>query len=185
MIYIIHRKHVFDGGSRQSWNAVTAYSCVYRTGAKEMEWTKDFHYKKEAVAWCEENNIDWMTEEDWDNHWNNALQEAGDVGDIYFKAAQILNERLFKISRNCTEWKVGVFEGRVLGFKDGYKKGLAKGMSDGRFKMAKEIAVSMFGLGMPFETCKILFQGILSVEALSQIHQNVLSQEKTASFVKS
>lgn len=178
MIYIIHRKHVFDGGSMKSWNAVTAYSLVYRTSAKEKEWSKNFHYKKEAVDWCKENNIDWMTEADWDKHWNNALQEAGNDGDIYFKAAQILNDRLFKINRNCAEWKAGEFEGEVLGRRDGYEKGLKKGISEGRYEMAKEIAASMFELGTPFETVQLHLQGTLSKETLSKIRQDVSERNK-------
>ena len=183
MIYIIHRKHIFDGGSMKSWNAVTAYSLVYRTGAKERAWSKNFHYKKEAVDWCKENKIDWMTEADWDKHWDNALHEAGNDGDIYLKAAQILNERLFKISRNCAEWKAGEFEGLFLGRKDGYEKGFKKGISEGRFEMAKEIAASMFELGTLFETVQIDLQGTLAKECLSEIRHSVEERGKSAESV--
>ena len=104
MIYIIHRKYVFDGGSMKSWNAVTAYSEVFRTGIKHMAWTQNFHYKKEAVDWCKKHHIDWMTEKDWENHWNNALEEAGD-GDIWEKAAKILNKRLFHVASDDNKRK--------------------------------------------------------------------------------
>ncbi len=184
MIYIIHRKHVFDGGSMKSWNAVTAYSLVYRTGAKEMEWSKDFRLKKDAVDWCRECNIDWMTEKDWDKYWDDALHEAGNEGDIHFKAAQILNERLFHIDKECAEWKAGEFEGSVLGYRDGYGKGLKKGIMDGRFGMAKEIAASMFELGTPFETVQIHLQETLSKECLSEIRQEVSERNKDASLGK-
>ena len=99
MIYIIHRKHVFDGGSMKSWNAVTAYSEVYRTGIMKMDWSKDFRYKKEAVAWCKQQNINWITEADWRKLWNDALLEAED-GDIYTKATKILNKRFFYLDHD-------------------------------------------------------------------------------------
>lgn len=104
MIYIIHRKHVFDGGSRQSWNAVSAYSNVYRTGILEMEWSKDFRYKKEAVAWCKEQGLPWMTEKEWDAEWLKALDEGFDAArpdeDPYAKTAEILNLKWFgKVER--------------------------------------------------------------------------------------
>lgn len=96
MIYIIHRKHCFGGGSRESWNAVTAYSEVYRTGAKKVEWSKDFHYKKEAVEWCKAQGIPWMSEKDWDNEWLEALDAAyaaNPGGDFYTDTAEILNRK--------------------------------------------------------------------------------------------
>ena len=95
MIYVIHRKHVFDGGSRKSWNAVTAYDEVYRTGILNIAWSKDFHYKKEAVAWCRKHGFPYMTEKDWDKIWDDALFEAGDVDDIWTVASEILNKRYF------------------------------------------------------------------------------------------
>jgi len=102
MIYIIHRKHVFGGGSMESWNAVTAYSQVYRTGAKEMEWSKDFHYKKEAVAWCKKQGFPYMTEKEWNAEWLAALDmafdetESGKKGDPYAKTADILNKKFME-----------------------------------------------------------------------------------------
>ncbi len=100
MIYIIHRKHVFDGGSRQSWNAVTAYSKVYRTGFKDIAWSKDFHYKNEAVAWCKEHGLSWMTEKEWDAEWLKALDDGLEFykssgEDPYQKTADILNQKWF------------------------------------------------------------------------------------------
>ena len=96
MIYIIHRKHVFDGGSMRSWNAVTAYSEVYRTGIKNMVWSKDFHYKREATAWCKENGLPYMTEKEWNNLWLSALDEAEPIADDFYRvAAGLLNRRVF------------------------------------------------------------------------------------------
>jgi hypothetical protein len=76
--YLIYREHVFEGGSRKSYNAIAEIREIFKTGIIDADYSNKINFpsRKEAYTYCKDNGYNYITLEKFNKEWSRIRANA-------------------------------------------------------------------------------------------------------------